>query len=385
MVLENYEKSVENWLKTMNWGKNPFILNIEPSLFVGYEEQLKKLVNHIEEGHKVALITGATGSGKTTLLKLIEEEFSSKYVVFYVSKPPKKDELVDLFLSKFKPSLLERLFHVNVRLHTLPDYVNKKNKRKILFLLDEAHEANIEVLEWLRTISDQVENMQIILAGLPVIEDMLRKNLETLQSRIVTRITLTTLTREDTRELIKKRIESVGGEDIKPFTEECVDEIYRKTGGFPREVLKFCDRMVQDAINRGVFVINTTESVRVEGEKTTEKAEEIEEPPEKTEEGVKEEIVQNEPEKPLDGEFLRSLPYKQRKIISILSDAENLYPSEIAEKIGFDKYKSRQHAVRSVNNILKRLMSAGLVERKPKGKGFVYFLSIKVRNVMVKK
>jgi len=360
MIIKNYERNIENWLNQMNWKENPFVLKIEPSLFVGYKEQLRRLVNHIREGHKVALVTGSTGSGKTTLLKLLERDLKDEYEVLYVSKPPKKEELVDLFLDKFKPSFFERLFHVNVRLHTLPNYLNKKLRKNLLFLLDESHEADIEVLEWLRTISDQVERMQIILAGLSTVEDLLRKNLETLRSRIITHIELTTLTREETRELIRKRIESVGGEDIKPFSEECINEIYQKTGGFPREVLKICDKLIQKAIERGEFEISGF--IEDEEEMKSEETDGVEENPQESIE-LKEEVektkessesIENEI---LSKDFLRELPYKQRKIIEILSEAENLYPSEIAEKLGFEKYKSKQHAVRSVNNILKRLMA----------------------------
>jgi len=381
-MIENYEKSIDDWLKQMKWKENPFVLKIEPMLFVGYTEQLKRIVNHIREGHKVALVTGSTGSGKTTLLKLLENDLRDEYVVLYVPKPPKKEEIVNLFLYKFKPSLFERLFHVNVRLQNLPSYLNKKlGEKKLLVLLDETHEADIDTLEWLRAISDQVENMQIILAGLPTVDNILRKNLETLRSRIITHVELTTLTREHTHELIRKRIESVGGEGIKPFSEECIEEIYKKTGGFPREILKFCDKLVQDAIERGSFEIHGTENVRVEEKPPAVKDENPE-----VKEHLPEKIDEILPiEEELNKDFLRNLPYKQRKIIDILSEVEDLYPSEIAERIGFDKYKSKQHAVRSVNNILKRLMRQGYVERKSKGKGFVYFLSIKIRNLLVKK
>ena len=245
-MIENYESKVREWLSQMGWKENPFTLKIYPSIFVGYKNQLKDLVSHLKEGHKIALVTGSTGSGKTTLLKLLESEMKNEYEVLYLPKPPKKDELVSVFLSKFKPSLLQRIFGVNVRLHNLHEYLNKKlGSKKLLLLVDELHESDLYTLEWLRTISDQVENLQLIFAGLPVVEEFLRKNLETLRNRIVTHVELTSLSREETRELIKKRIESVGGEDVKPFTEDCINEIYKITGGFPREVLKLCDKLVQ--------------------------------------------------------------------------------------------------------------------------------------------
>ncbi len=364
-----YEKNLENWLSQMKWRENPFTLKIDPSLFVGYENQLKRLVNHIREGHKIALITGSTGSGKTTTLKFIERQFIDKYKVLYISKPPTEEKLSSVFLSAFKPSILERLFGVKVDLHNLHVYLNKKlGERKLLVLLDETHEADIDVLKWFRTISDQVNNMQMILAGLSTVDDVLRSNLETLKSRIVTHIELTNLTYESSRELIKKRIESVGGEDIKPFTEGCIRKIYGITGGFPREILKMCDKLVQKAVEEEIFEINE-DNVESKSE---------------TSEAIQEETEVEEKTEVPERDFMKKLSYKQRRIINILMEEGEMFPSDIAERLGFDRYKSKQHAVRSMNNILKRLSQMGYVDRKPKGKGYVYFLDLKTKNLLIK-
>ena len=50
-------------LKKWNWASNPFILKIDPKLFTGYEEQVNAALDHINNGHKIAMLTGNTGSG----------------------------------------------------------------------------------------------------------------------------------------------------------------------------------------------------------------------------------------------------------------------------------------------------------------------------------
>jgi len=271
-----YEKNVEDWLRQMNWKENPFTLKIQPSLFVGYRNEIKKIAIHLREGHKVAMVTGSTGSGKTTFLRFIENQVRDEYKILYMSKPPKIDDLVEIFLEKFKPTFFEKLFKRKVKLHDLHVYLNKKLKGgKLLVLVAEAHEADIDVLEWLRTLCDQVDSMQMILAGLPTIDDILRKNLETLRSRVVTKIELITLNREYTRELIRRRIESVGGRDILPFTENVIDEIYKKTGGFPREVLKICNDLIQRAIEDGRFQIDGLPETISVTEPVTERSESV--------------------------------------------------------------------------------------------------------------
>jgi DNA-binding transcriptional regulator PaaX len=46
-------------------------------------------------------------------------------------------------------------------------------------------------------------------------------------------------------------------------------------------------------------------------------------------------------------------------------------------------YASRGHAIRSINNILHRLMLEGYVQRESKGKAFMYALTPKVRTLFV--
>jgi len=379
-VLNDYENEVESWFKKMNWTENPFTLRINPSLFVGYQEEIKKIAFHLREGHKIAMVIGSTGSGKTTFLKFLEKQIEDEYMVIYISKPPKEDDLVDVFLENIKMSLFERVFGRNVKLHDLHVYIkNKLKNKKILLLVDEAHESEINTLEWLRTICDQVENMQMIIAGLPVLDNFLRENLETLRNRVVTKIELFTLNREYTRELIRRRIENVGGSDIIPFNEDVVSDIYRKTGGFPREILKICNELIQNAIENDKYEIN--ELLESETYHVAEKNEKN---------LVRQELGEEENEKnsetnQINKNFLRDLTYKQKKIVDLLFGKEELYPSEIVEEIGFEKYKSKQHAVRSINNILKRLCESEIIDRKPKGKGYAYFLTIKTRTFLAKK
>lgn len=385
-MIEDYEKNLESWLERVKWRENPFTLKIDPSLFVGYEEQLKKLTNHIREGHKVALVTGSTGSGKTTLLKLLDNDLDKDYDVLYVSKAPKKEDLKDLFLSKYKISVFRRIFGPKPGLHDLHVHLNNKlGNRRLIMLLDEAHEAEIEVLKWLRTISDQVKNMQLIMAGLSTVEDVLRENLETLRSRVVTHVELMNLKREDSRELIRKRIENVGGAGIEPFTDNCIGEIYEITGGFPREVLKICDSLIQKAVEDDKTVIDSVDIYQKSETSELSSSREQEETENEEQEKVqKSDQGSKEVGRTLKKDFMRDLSYKQRKIINILDENNQLFPSDIADKLGLEKYKSKQHAVRSVNNILKRLSKMGYVDRKSMGKGYVYFLDLKTKNLLIK-
>ena len=112
------------------WRENPFVLKIDPRLFVGYNEQVKAVLNHIKNKHKIALVTGKTGVGKSTFLKWLETNYDASKL--YVSKPPENaDEFVGLFTDIFGFSLWERILSKKPSLFNLPNYVNKKLKEAI--------------------------------------------------------------------------------------------------------------------------------------------------------------------------------------------------------------------------------------------------------------
>ncbi len=357
-ILNQYKEEVSGWLEEIGLEKNPFTLRIDPELFVGYENELKKLSHHIQEDRKFAMVSGATGAGKTTLLRLIGEKFCDDFEILYLSKPPEYGEIVDIFTDKVRPSILKRIFGFNVSIHELPHYLDGRLDENLLLLVDEAHESDVKVLQWLRTITDQVDRIQFIFAGLPAIDKKLRENVQTLKSRVTTRVDLTTLDEKETKNLIRRRIKDAGGEGIDPFTDECVKQIYEKTGGFPREILKICDKMINWALENDKKKIDELKN-------------------------FEDDMKKEEKKKDRGRDFLKDLPYKQREIVKILSEEDKLFPSDVAEKLGTDSYKTKQHAVRSVNNILRRLLKEGLIVRKKRGKGYVYSLDTKTKNLLV--
>ncbi len=357
-------ETIEKW----GWSENPFVLKIDPKLFTGYDEQVNAALKHIENKHKIALITGATGAGKTTFLKWLEMNYDSSKL--YLSKPPgNPEEFIPIFTDIFGVSLLDRIRGKKITLYNLPEYVNKKLKNHhLIFLLDEAHETNREVLEWLRVLSDQID-VSLIIAGMPVLEQKIKSELETLDQRITTRIALAALSKSDTRDLIKKRIESVGGADLEPFTDSVLEKIYERTGGFPREVLKLCDKLSNSALEKGLNRIDVKE---------LEEFREIE----PSDVRVDEPVVTFMPRPPTE-EQLRQLSSKQKQILEILSKKDWLTPTALIDGLDVKSYKSKGHAIRSVNNILTRLMREGYVQRESRGKAFMYALTPKVRTLFV--
>jgi len=354
----------EKYMKMFKWNENPFNFKIMPDLFVGHGKEMEKLASGLKSEDKMSLLIGPTGSGKTTLLKFLSKEFENERKIFYLSKPPSNpDDWVKIFTNFMGSGILERLFsrRDEVNIYNLSEWVNKRMKnRKMILFVDESHEASTETLEWLRTLTDQIDNLTVVIAGLPILESILRDRLETFIRRMSMKIELTNLTRTETRELIKKRIEWVGGEDIKPFTSETIEEIYDKSGGFPREVIRICNDLVQKAMENNISTIDS--SFLSESDFSS--------------------VVHHSPKRISVGS-IDSLPSKQKHIIEILWKYGELTPTEIVEKMDMDDYKSKDNAIRSINNILKRLVKDGTIIRKRRGKSYMYVLSDKIRTLMV--
>lgn len=357
----NTSLDTQKWFSEAGWSGNPFTLNIIPEIFVGFPRQKSEIESHLKLGHKFALVMGPPGTGKTNLLKHMEKAFSRDFHVIYFPKPPPGSELLDVFLKEFQPPFLDRLLRKKHGLSGLHEHIRKTMKRKVLVLFDEAHEAETEVLMWIRTWTDQIEGFHVIFAGLEVFEEKLRQELETLSTRINTKVLLDALSEEETKQLIRNRIERHSGKGTEPFTDRCIEEIYQQTGGIPREILKACDTLIRKAMSEGKMIIDTMEEER--------------------------------DEEPQLKDMMRRLPFKQREILKILAEQEEMTPADIAEKLkgsmGMERfrktYMTDQHAIRSMNNILNRLMEDGYVDRREWGKGFAYSLVVRVRNMFIEK
>ena len=348
-----------NAIEMFNWKSNPFTFDVIPEIFVGNIHELNRILDSINNKKKLSMVIGTTGSGKTTMLRSMESRYANDGFrhVIYISKPPKNPED---WVGVFRKITSGGFFSIfskkdEVSLYNLSDTINRKlSGEKCLLLVDECHEASIDSLEWLRVMTDQISGVITVIAALPVMETNLKDKLETFQRRVSTGIELTNLSKSETRELIKRRIENVGGDDIRPFTQDAIDVIYDRTGGYPREILRVCSDSVQKAFRRSITTIDS---------------------------GFLEESGKPAEKMPL--EKVSDLPEKQRVLLETLSKKGEQTPSELIANMEIAGYKDSDNAVRSVNNLLNRLMKEKMVERRKVGKSFKYKVSPRVASMLV--
>lgn len=233
------------WYGKLGWRKNPFTLDVLPELFTGYRNEVKMILEKLSSRSGHILITGPLGAGKTTLLRWLTNYLRKDCQAVYVPRPPQE-------FSQLIKVIMESL---GVDVRRLQDYdlyhldeLRRKAGRHLVILLDEAHEFTIEIERPLRTLGD-LDGVNLVMAGLPETTEKFRNEIQPLYERLVLKINLGQLAIEDIKELVRARIENVGGKGTHPFTVQALDEIYLLSHGNPRSAVKICDWAVTKAIN----------------------------------------------------------------------------------------------------------------------------------------
>ncbi len=355
--MNNYFDINAAYLSNFGWRTNPFSFRIIPELFTGYANEISTILNGVNDGSRFCLVTGPTGTGKTTLMKHIIQKLDQDKTLLYIPKPPADPkDFVEIFTTNLRLNFFEKsIARRDINLYSIGDFVNSKTKdSKVILFVDECHEAPAQTFEWLRSLSDQIDNMSVVLAGLPAFQTMLTASLDTLLKRINIKVDMGNLSKSETLNLIKKRIEFAGGQDIKPFTLESVEVIYDKTAGYPREILRLCEEIMQKAAAKNISIVDADFVELEQGFKA------------------------------MSESSVDDMSQRQKNIIDMLRIHKTLTPTEIVEKIECKEYKTKDNAIRSINNILKRLMDEGKILRKKKDKSFAYELSPKLQSMLIK-
>lgn len=251
-VISGITAGQKKWFKKVGWKRNPFTLDVIPSLFIGYAGQVAAIMGKASTHSGHILVYGDKGVGKTTLLRWLADNLKSENHAIYVARPPIKfDDLLNLVVAELKGGGFGRKKQYS--LYEIEGLV-KKQKKPVIILLDEAHEFTAEIEQQMRSLGD-IQGLNFILAGLPETREKIKKDSPPFFDRIVLESYIDHLNLEETNEMIKKRIEDVGGQGVKPFTSEAIQNIYKMSKGRPRMILKVCDWVMTDAIRNDLDVI----------------------------------------------------------------------------------------------------------------------------------
>ena len=262
------------------FSRKPFRLSPDPAFFYkghshGRAYAYLRYGLHMGEGFVV--ITGAVGTGKTTIARALIASLNQErtQAIQIVSTFLAPDELLRMIAGEFglqtkgqgKAELLQALGE-----HFLQ---RTRQGQQVLVIIDEAQNLSAESLEELRMLANlQHEGralLQVFLLGQEEFHATLRApDMEHLRQRIIASYHLTPFDEAETRQYIEHRLRLAGWQQDPAIDDAAYALIHAYTGGIPRKINVFCDRLFLHACLEEKHLIDEEEVQTVIREKEQE-------------------------------------------------------------------------------------------------------------------
>ena len=240
--------------------EKPFNITPDPKyLYLSgqHQEAIAHLLYGIQERGGFVVITGEIGTGKTTLCRYLVDQLDERTEGAIIFNPNLSEiELLKSINEDFgiistgetKKELIDELnqFLLEQRL---------RGKNMVL-IIDEAQNLQPAVLEQVRMLSnletEKEKLIQIILIGQPQLKKLLaRAELRQLDQRVTARYHLNPLSREETYEYIRHRLDVAANGNSVTFETVALKQVYRFSRGTPRLINVVCDRVLLGAFAAG--------------------------------------------------------------------------------------------------------------------------------------
>lgn len=232
----------------------PFQLNPDPRFFFsssGHKRAMAYMQYGLQQEQGFIIVTGDVGTGKSMLVSNLFNSLDKDRLVAakIVSTNVESNDLIRLICSelgipherKAKASLLK----------ALEEYFREAVAagKHVLLVIDEAQNLPRNSLEELRMLSnfehDSKPLVQSFLLGQREFRRMLRApGLEQLRQRVIAAYHLGPLSEKEIASYVKHRLKVVGWQNDPELEEGIFSRIFAATGGVPRRINTFFDRLL---------------------------------------------------------------------------------------------------------------------------------------------
>ena len=227
------------------FAERPFRLAPDPAyLFLSahHEEALAHLKYAVSEGEGFVEITGEVGTGKTLLCRTFLEQLDDRTESAYIFNPRlSARELIQAVNDEFGITTAPGGEGIKALIDSLNAFLMEKKAqgKKVVLVIDEAQNLGRDVLEQVRLLSNlettRSKLLQIILVGQPELSELLDSHeLRQLGQRITLSCRLRPLTRKETGQYIRHRLQVASRKIADIFTRSAINKIHRYSGGIPR-------------------------------------------------------------------------------------------------------------------------------------------------------
>ena len=237
-----------------HFSAKPFQLNPDPRFFFGskgHKRAMAYLDYGLSLGEGFIVISGEVGAGKTTLVRNLFRQLDSHSLVAaqLVSTQMDAEDTLRSVAASF--GLEHEGLAKSSLLKNLEDFLiaaTRQGKRALL-VVDEAQNLTPRAVEELRMLSNFQNNdrslIQTFLLGQPEFRGILQSpNMQQLRQRVVASYHLGPLDSGETQGYIEHRLRTVGWQGNPSFDAEAFASLHRFTGGIPRRINTFCDRLL---------------------------------------------------------------------------------------------------------------------------------------------
>lgn len=257
--------------------KKPFSLIPDPS-FLYLSAKHKKALTTLQYGlvsqAGFTVITGEIGSGKTTLVRSLLEEIKAQCEVGLITNTHSAfGDLLTWVLAAF--NIESPAVNKAERYRAFVDFITEKSNAgtRVVLIVDEAQNMDIQTLEELRLLSNinthQEIMLQLVLVGQPELVDKLNQpELVQFSQRISIEYHLNPLSYEETEQYIDFRLK-VAGSTEKIFQPSACAALFYYSGGVPRLINNLGNLALVFAFAADKKKINWKTIIDVVSERTT--------------------------------------------------------------------------------------------------------------------
>lgn len=207
-----------------------------------FKEGMTRL-EYLKNVKGIGLITGNTGIGKTTLIRCFAEKLNKeKYNLIYVSLiNSKKFEFLTIICNSLGISLGD-CYLTNIKAKIQKEIIKQKKEygKETIIIIDNGDKLTSEILKDINYLYefeyDSEDYTSILFCGGEDLKNELKKCIfESLRQRLLFKYKLEGLTKEESKDYIKTRLE-IGKQSKMIFTDRAINALYNASHGNIRKI-----------------------------------------------------------------------------------------------------------------------------------------------------